>query len=70
VRLANYTPPLVTIVAEFNWWGTNTQPAIEASIYHNVDDAGTYGVVDYDPWLANTPTQRTSWGRVKALFAE
>jgi hypothetical protein len=70
VLLANYVAPLATIVAEFNWWGANSQPAIEASIWDNVDDAGTYGVVDYDPWLAKTPTERTSWGRIKALFAE
>jgi hypothetical protein len=70
VRLMNYTPELVTIVAEFNWWGTNTQPEIAASIHDNVDDPSIYGVVDYDPWLASTPAERTSWGRIKALFAE
>jgi hypothetical protein len=70
VSLENYVAPLVTIVAEFNWWGTNTQSEIEASIWDNVDDAGTYGVVDFDPWLAKTAVERTSWGRIKALFAE
>jgi hypothetical protein len=70
VRLSSYAAPLVTIAAEFNWWGTTSRPAIEASIYDNLDDPSVYGIVDYDPYLSGTPVEATSWGVIKALFRE
>jgi len=67
VRLRSYSTP-ATIVAEHNWWGTDVESEIEASIFHDVDDPSCLGHVDYDPWLSEQPTGRSSWGRIKALF--
>jgi hypothetical protein len=70
VRLANYVAPLVTIMAEFNWWGTTTPSAIGASIWDNLDEPSIQGLVDYDPPLPSAPVEQMSWCRIKALFAE
>jgi len=60
--------PEVTILAEGNWWGTDDEAGIAASIYDKADDPALNGVVDYDPWLTAQPVRATSWGVIKALF--
>ena len=60
-------PPLVTIDAENNWWGTDVDAEIASRI--NIASSPTYVEVDYDPWLHEVPVEASSWGRVKALFA-
>jgi hypothetical protein len=62
--------PLVTIDAESNWWGTNIESEIEDTIDHDVDHPGTYGHVDFDPWLMDTPVEEVTWARVKAMFSD
>jgi hypothetical protein len=65
----DYDGPLVTIDAENNWWGVDTAPEIEDTI--DIASASTGNVqVDFDPWLHEVPVEATSWGRLKALFAE
>jgi parallel beta-helix repeat protein len=61
--------PLVTIDAEDNWWGVDTDVEIEQTINIASSSVG-YVEVDYDPWLHEAPVEEVSWGRVKALFAE
>jgi len=61
--------PLVTIDAENNWWGVDTAPEIEATIDIATASAGNVEV-DFDPWLHEVPVETTSWGRLKAMFAE
>ncbi|MBD3367115.1 MAG: hypothetical protein GF405_02930 [Candidatus Eisenbacteria bacterium] len=68
IYLSSYTSPLVTIVAEDNWWGTASEPEIAAGIYDNDDSPAVYGVVDYDPWLKGEAVRATTWGALKALF--
>jgi hypothetical protein len=63
-------PPLVTIDAEGNWWGTNVEGEIEATIDHDVDNPSVHAHVDFDPWLSDSPVEETTWARVKALFGE
>jgi len=63
-------PPLVTIDAEGNWWGTAVEGEIEQEIRHDVDDASIYGHVDFDPWLTDTPVEAASWGAIKAMYLE
>jgi hypothetical protein len=62
-------PPTVTIDAENNWWGSD----VELDIVDYIGFGGTAednSEVDYDPWLHEMPVEGSSWGRVKALFAE
>ncbi len=61
-------PPMVTIDAENNWWGTDVEAEIANSI--NIHGLSAYVEVDYDPWLHEVPVEASSWGRVKALFAK
>lgn len=71
IYLAGFAdPPLVTIDAENNWWGTSVEAEIEDTIRHDVDNGAIYGHVDFDPWLYEVPIEATSWGRVKAMFAD
>ncbi len=68
VYVAGYTePPMATIDAENNWWGTD----VDAEIANTIDIASfsLYVEVDYDPWLHEVPVEASSWGRVKAMFA-
>jgi parallel beta-helix repeat protein len=66
--VASYTEaPLVTIDAENNWWGTDVDSEIEATISFS---NSAYAEVDYTPWLHEIPVEAISWGRVKALFAD
>jgi len=58
-------PPMATIDAQSNWWGTDVGAEIESSIY--IFDS-PYIEIDYDPWLPDVPVEPLSWGRVKALF--
>ena len=69
IRLMSYGPPMVTIDAKENWWGTADQAEIEASIYDSNDAPGAiYGTVDFAPWLPGTPVEAHTWGYIKALF--
>ncbi len=69
VRLMSYDPPLVTIDATENWWGTAVEAEIEASIYDSDDGPGVIsGTVDYDDWYTETPVEAHTWGHIKALF--
>jgi hypothetical protein len=69
VRLRSYRdPPMVTIDAEENWWGTADPVEIEASIFDHDDDTDIYGTVDYSNWCPGTPVEECSWGHIKALF--
>jgi hypothetical protein len=70
VYLSSYTSPQVVVIAERNWWGVSTGPAIAETIYDGSDNPSVYGVVDYDPWLAGEGVEDTSWGVIKALFKE
>ncbi len=70
VYLSSYAPPVVTINAEGNWWGTSEEAAIMAGIYDREDTAALYGLVDYDPWLGGEPVERSTWGGIKGLFRE
>jgi len=70
VYLSSYTAPLAVITAEGNWWGSDVEGAIDATIYDGDDNPSIYGVVDYDPWLSGQPVEATSWGGLKALFIE
>jgi parallel beta-helix repeat protein len=60
-------PPVVTIDAENNWWGTDVEAEIEDTI--TLSGSALYVEVDFDPWLHEVPVDVSSWGRVKALFA-
>ena len=60
-------PPMVTIDAENNWWGTDVDAEIANSI--TIHGLSVHVEVDYDPWLHETPIEASSWGRIKALFA-
>ena len=70
VLLMSYLePPLVTIDATENWWGTADVAEIEASIYDSDDDPGSiYGTVDFSDWCTETPVEAHTWGYIKALF--
>jgi len=69
VYAAGYTvAPLVRIDAENNWWGTDVEAEIESSI--DIAGMSLYVEVDYDPWLHEVPVEASSWGRVKAMFAD
>lgn len=71
LQMAGYAdPPLVTIDAEGNWWGTNIEAEIEDTILHDVDNPSEYVHVDFDPWLMDTPVEDVTWARVKAMFAK
>ena len=59
-------PPMVTIDAENNWWGTDVDAEIANSI--NIPGLSIYVQVDYTPWLHEVPVEATTWGRVKALY--
>lgn len=61
-------PPMVTIDSENNWWGTDVAAEIANSI--TIHWMSIYVQVDYDPWLHEVPVEESSWGRVKALFAD
>ena len=61
--------PIITLNFENNWWGVDTAPEIEATIDMHPASVG-FVEVDFDPWLHEIPVEATSWGRVKALFAE
>ncbi len=66
--VAGYTEaPLVNIDAENNWWGTDVDSEIEDSI---TISNSPYVEIDYDPWLHEVPVEHSSWGRVKALYAD
>jgi len=60
-------PPMVTIDAENNWWGTDVDAEIANSI--SIHGLSVHVQVDYNPWLHEVPVEATTWGRVKALFA-
>ncbi len=62
--------PEVTITAENNWWGSDDEEEIGASIYDKADNGAVNGVVDYDPWLPAQPVEDSSWGMIKALFRD
>lgn len=62
--------PEVTITAESNWWGSDIEEEIAASIYDKADNGALNGVVDYDPWLTAQPVEASSWGVIKALFRD
>jgi hypothetical protein len=70
VRVFDYESPLVIIDAENVWWGTDVEGEIQSAIYDNNDDPWVYAVIDYDPWLHESPVEVSSWARVKAMFAE
>ena len=59
----------VTIMAEWNWWGTTDRAEIEASIYDG-NDTGGFSFVDYDPWRPQTVVEERTWGSIKALFSD
>jgi hypothetical protein len=63
-------PPVVTIDATDNWWGTNVEAEIEATIDHDVDDPSVHAHVDFDPWLMDTPVEETTWASIKMLFVD
>jgi len=67
--IVGYEGPLVTIDAENNWWGVDTAPEIEATIDIDAESVGNVEV-NFDPWLHEVPVETTSWGRLKAMFAE
>ena len=71
VRLEGYTdPPLETIDAEMNWWGTTVVSEIAAKIYDKNDNLSITGVVDYADYLSNPAVEHSSWGAIKALFSD
>ncbi len=71
VRLMSYVdPPLVTIDATQNWWGTAEVAEIEASIFDHADTTVVYGTVDYSNWYKGTPVEECSWGHIKTLFRD
>jgi flagellar hook assembly protein FlgD len=43
------------ITAENNWWGENTSLAVEAKIFHKIDDSA-FPNVDFTPFLTTAPT--------------
>jgi len=70
ILLQGYDPPLVTIDARECYWWPGGADAIEEGIYHDVDDPGVHGHVDFSDWLPESAVKPTSWGRMKALFAD
>lgn len=61
--------PKVIIDAESNWWGVDSYLEIHLTI--NIGPVyAPYVEVDVDPWLHEVPVEATSWGRLKALFAD
>lgn len=69
IYVSNYPePPLVTIDAENNWWGTDVEAEIMQEIRDSVDNPAVFATIDYYPWLHEIPVEASSWGRVKALF--
>jgi hypothetical protein len=61
-------PPVVTLDAEGNWWGTADPGAIEDEIRHDVDVPTIQAHVDFDPWLGAAPVVPTTWSRLKAGY--
>ncbi|MCK4680470.1 right-handed parallel beta-helix repeat-containing protein [bacterium] len=70
IYVFSYPEPAVTINCESNWWGTDVEAEIANEINDSVDNPAIYATIDYDPWLHEVPVEATSWGRIKALFAD
>jgi hypothetical protein len=69
-RVFAYEAPLVIINAENCWWGTDVEGEIQAAIDDNHDNPWVYAIIDYDPWLHESPVEESSWAKVKKLFEE
>jgi parallel beta-helix repeat protein len=66
--LRGYVGPSVEVInAENNWWGVNTAPEIEATIYIASSSVGNVEL-DFDPWSSALPSMETSWSKMKALY--
>ena len=59
----SYTDPTIVIKAENNYWGTNDPAVIGIGITDQLDDPAL-PLVDFDPWLANPPSDTSISGRV------
>jgi len=66
----SYPGPARTINCEYNSWGTDVEAEIANEIRDSVDDPTIFATIDYDPWWMEQPVEVTTWGRVKALFAD
>ncbi len=69
VFLLGYGSVSVTIMAEWNWWGTTDPTEIAESIYDG-NDTSTQSFVDYNPWRSQVPVDHRTWGSIKALFRD
>ncbi len=73
VYALGYTwPGMTTITATRNWWGSDDPSEIAETIF-DANDPGSgdcNAVVNFADWLAQTPVEPTTWGRLKALYRD
>jgi len=70
VYVFSFPEPAATIDCENNWWGTDVEAEIANEIRDSMDNPAIFATIDFDPWWVEQPVEDTSWGRVKALFAD
>jgi len=67
-----YPEPARTINCQYNWWGTDVEGEIQQQIRDSVSNPGElFATVNFANWSTEEiPVEESSWGRVKALFAD
>jgi hypothetical protein len=72
IYVSAYPEPARTINCQHNWWGTDVEGEIQQEIRDSVSNPGeVFATIDFSNWLTEPqPVEKTSWGRIKALFTD